>query len=598
MWASEGDILEETITGYYDILRQYLLPQSDEFVSKQRISSKDKLISITTLQFVELSNDVIDELSRRMDSSSHEPFLRVQNHFTVKRNINRQRLASLKLSKFKDLALDVYLEIERRFPGVSQNSSGFQTKTEGRLTPEINTNLRLDNNVRQVTDLGNLVSSYTNDTENQGIPSTPNHSYAYTEFSNDYTAFAPQGSIPSPTNFTEPIFDHFKPQVALPNDAMLPSLFSVIQILLSEERQNIQKAQTIREQKLIEIFEEQLKKYHMEVDQLKEKLNIHELKIVSNENEVSDLRAKQVQPLPSTTTSTTSTSSLAKDIYKVIPDNDNDKHLIQEFDKTTRKKITRGSWDGQKLYERDWIEESHNNTLLKLWKTGVPGCSFSSLTPSDIEPLAVSLRYTSYLRVLDLVNSSLGSEGTKAIVSALHSHPSLQFLDLSSNNIAVEGARAIASLLIQNTTLQILSLSNNDIGDDGARAIVGALRDNKALQILYLSSNHIGHSGAQAISEALMANTSLQILSLYNNTIGDDGATTLALALTVNTSLRILYLSSNLVGARGANFLVNSLARNAVLEILYLKGNAIPVEICDLLEGVRATLKISLTRPE
>ncbi|KAJ3043364.1 component of the polarisome, partial [Rhizophlyctis rosea] len=48
------------------------------------------------------------------------PFLPVRDDFHPKRNQARQKLATLPSSRFKDLASDVYFEIERRFPNVVQ----------------------------------------------------------------------------------------------------------------------------------------------------------------------------------------------------------------------------------------------------------------------------------------------------------------------------------------------------------------------------------------------------------------------------------------------------------------------------------------------
>ncbi len=44
------------------------------------------------------------------------PFLPVQTDFHPKRNQARQKLATLPVSRFQDLAFDVYTELERRSP--------------------------------------------------------------------------------------------------------------------------------------------------------------------------------------------------------------------------------------------------------------------------------------------------------------------------------------------------------------------------------------------------------------------------------------------------------------------------------------------------
>ncbi len=46
------------------------------------------------------------------------PFLAVRDDFHQKRNQARQKLATLPVQRYKDLASDVFYEIERRFPSV------------------------------------------------------------------------------------------------------------------------------------------------------------------------------------------------------------------------------------------------------------------------------------------------------------------------------------------------------------------------------------------------------------------------------------------------------------------------------------------------
>lgn len=57
-------------------------------------------------------------MNRRVYDSATVPFLAVREDYHPKRNQARQKLATLQLSRFKDLASDVFFEIERRFPHV------------------------------------------------------------------------------------------------------------------------------------------------------------------------------------------------------------------------------------------------------------------------------------------------------------------------------------------------------------------------------------------------------------------------------------------------------------------------------------------------
>lgn len=110
---------------YYSQLRKYLSSylkqlKANVAASTQRANAREKLTKLTKQQFNELSTDVYDEMTRRLDAQS-PPFLAVSTSFHPKRNQARQKLATLPNSRFKDLASDVYYEIERRFPQVAED---------------------------------------------------------------------------------------------------------------------------------------------------------------------------------------------------------------------------------------------------------------------------------------------------------------------------------------------------------------------------------------------------------------------------------------------------------------------------------------------
>ncbi|SJX64926.1 related to SPA2 protein [Sporisorium reilianum f. sp. reilianum] len=88
-----------------------------------RSNAREKLTRLSKQQFTELSTDVYDELMRRQNNAkngSSQPFLAVRDEFHPKRNQARQKLATLPRNRFKDLASDVFFELERRFPELKQ----------------------------------------------------------------------------------------------------------------------------------------------------------------------------------------------------------------------------------------------------------------------------------------------------------------------------------------------------------------------------------------------------------------------------------------------------------------------------------------------
>ncbi|KAI0060487.1 hypothetical protein BV25DRAFT_1827659 [Artomyces pyxidatus] len=103
---------------HYEELSRYLASYLAKEPANSRSTARQKLTRLTRQQFQELSTDVYDELIRRKNNadSNDIPFLPVRDDFHPKRNQARQKLATLPTSRFKDLSSDVYYELVRRYP--------------------------------------------------------------------------------------------------------------------------------------------------------------------------------------------------------------------------------------------------------------------------------------------------------------------------------------------------------------------------------------------------------------------------------------------------------------------------------------------------
>lgn len=123
-----GDAENEAVLGeHYVALKRYLSQTSrDGKPNPPANKARDKLQRLTSVQFLELSTDVFDELLRRQAFSRRPPnappnvgppaYLLPEDTFHPKRNQARQKLSSLGPPRFRDLATDVFCELERRFP--------------------------------------------------------------------------------------------------------------------------------------------------------------------------------------------------------------------------------------------------------------------------------------------------------------------------------------------------------------------------------------------------------------------------------------------------------------------------------------------------
>ena len=117
--------MEEKLSQHYAILKRYLAQSlRDEKGNPKPNRARDKLLRLSAIQFQELSTDVYDELLRRQSAAGQQTngpgqvpaYLLPKENFHPKRNQARQKLATLPSSRFRDLATDVFYELERRFP--------------------------------------------------------------------------------------------------------------------------------------------------------------------------------------------------------------------------------------------------------------------------------------------------------------------------------------------------------------------------------------------------------------------------------------------------------------------------------------------------
>lgn len=128
--SSEGSVtlkniaLEEQVALHHTALAKWLRDFLRTKGSIRPNRARDKLLRLSVIQFQELSTDVYDELQRREPGSTGEeipegdtpPFLPPKPNFHEKRNQARQKLSTLPAERFRDLATDVFYELERRFP--------------------------------------------------------------------------------------------------------------------------------------------------------------------------------------------------------------------------------------------------------------------------------------------------------------------------------------------------------------------------------------------------------------------------------------------------------------------------------------------------
>lgn len=127
--SRKDEQFEGVLSEHYVALKRYLAASlRDEKGNPRPNRARDKLLRLSPVQFQELSTDVFDELLRRQQASRRgpnggpppgegpPPYLLPKDAFHPKRNQARQKLSTLPPPRFRDLATDVFYELERRFP--------------------------------------------------------------------------------------------------------------------------------------------------------------------------------------------------------------------------------------------------------------------------------------------------------------------------------------------------------------------------------------------------------------------------------------------------------------------------------------------------
>ena len=129
---SKNASVEESVAQHYATLKRYLAQTlRDEKGNLKPNRARDKLLRLSAVQFQELSTDVYDELLRRQVAATAErdgrpagpSYLLPKDNFHPKRNQARQKLSTLPSARFRDLATDVFYELERRFPHFAARDS-------------------------------------------------------------------------------------------------------------------------------------------------------------------------------------------------------------------------------------------------------------------------------------------------------------------------------------------------------------------------------------------------------------------------------------------------------------------------------------------
>eukprot|EP00936_MAST-01D_sp_MAST-1D-sp1_P001921 g1921.t1 len=179
---------------------------------------------------------------------------------------------------------------------------------------------------------------------------------------------------------------------------------------------------------------------------------------------------------------------------------------------------------------------------------------------SGVIALAEALKVNRALKNVDLSSNKLGTEGIRALCSALKTNSSVESLALQNaypcdTQINAEGAQLIADMLAVNRSLNTIDLSQNNVGGvscvkqgqlQGTSFNKGDTVQHNGQRCIVVwekgYSDYIGVqnlSGVYALAGALKFNRALTSINLLQNDLGD-GAAAVVAAAKQNSSIKTL----------------------------------------------------------
>lgn len=223
--GKKDEAFEGVLSEHYVALKRYLAASLRDEKGNPRVNrARDKLLRLSPVQFQELSTDVFDELLRRQQNGRKTPsvsspdasvpqFLLPKDTFHPKRNQARQKLSTLPPPRFRDLATDVFYELERRFPrfvGDDMNRMGSPASTReppsrnGNGTPPVN-----GPRIRRPSDTSSVAYSMRSESRNGPRPPM-----------NNGLGVPPSPGVP-PNDYGRPTPKTFQSNTIVPNKSTM-----------------------------------------------------------------------------------------------------------------------------------------------------------------------------------------------------------------------------------------------------------------------------------------------------------------------------------------------------------------------------------------
>lgn len=163
-----------------------------------------------------------------------------------------------------------------------------------------------------------------------------------------------------------------------------------------------------------------------------------------------------------------------------------------------------------------YLENNRQNTTISL--------AYFCLSDEGLAATAKFVRDNPFVKHLDLRGNDIQARGVTSLANGMKTNRSLRSVNLKWNSIGKDnsGVAALCEVLKGNLTIKLVDLRNNHIDSEGARHIAEMLKTNSTITHLDLSWNDLRGEGGVALLDGLKRNQSLVDFQLSGSKAGEE----------------------------------------------------------------------------
>lgn len=214
--------------------------------------------------------------------------------------------------------------------------------------------------------------------------------------------------------------------------------------------------------------------------------------------------------------------------------------------------------------------------------------------------LAAVLTSNLTLHELHVASNQINDRGTAALVKALKGNQALHAFNFADNGLSADGAKLLGDMLEKNPHVTTLALGLNKFGDLGINHLYHGIKCNTTLLRLDLCRTEFTAKAGKHLLRILTEKPNITCVKLAHNDIGQTGGQMLGAYLTSGSRLTVLDLSYTNIGSKALKAIGRGLRENRSVTTLKLSGNEFDkkgaMALAEALEANRTLQHLALAR--